>query len=605
MLRLAIPCLCMIFAGGTPALAQRFGSDTLSETLSDTFKVTAARSNAVNEWTWMGGSSTANQPGVYGELGKSAAGNIPGSRYDAARWTDNSGNFWLFGGTGFDVNGNLGALNDFWKFSLSTNEWTWMGGSSTTFAASEYGEMGVPALGNIPGGRVLASSAKDGSGNFWLFGGWGVDAYGTFGELNDLWKFNPLTGEWTWMSGSSTLYEAGSPEAGVYGKLGVAGRINRPGGRASATSWIDDKGNLWLFGGYIYPEGYYFNDLWEFRPLTGEWAWMGGSSTSDQPGVYGTLEKAAAGNIPGARENAASWTDSNGNLWLFGGAGKDSKGNQGDLNDLWEFNPVTGEWAWMGGGNTANQAAVYGALGKTAAGNIPGARTNAVSWTDSGGNFWLFSGWGLVANNTTEPYGTLNDFWKFSPLTNEWAWMGGSNSTNPPGVYGILATPAAANIPGGRELAASWTDGAGNLWLFGGEGETVSPGTMSTATTTWFRLNDLWRYEPPTGLSPTATPTFSLAAGNYSKKQSVAIKSATEGATIYYTTDGATPTTGSARYTAEITVDSSQTIRAMASAPQYSNSDVAAVAFTIRDTAKTSGLGDSRRHVAARASRVE
>ena len=39
-----------------------------------------------------------------------------------------------------------------------------------------------------------------------------------------------------------------------------------------------------------------------------------------QPGVYGTLGTPAAGNIPGGRLDAASWTDDNGNLWLFGGS---------------------------------------------------------------------------------------------------------------------------------------------------------------------------------------------------------------------------------------------------------------------------------------------
>ena len=46
---------------------------------------------------------------------------------------------------------------------------------------------------------------------------------------------------------------------------------------------------------------------------------------------------------------ASSWTDSSGNLWLFGGYGVDANGLESGLNDLWEFNPSTNEWAWMGG----------------------------------------------------------------------------------------------------------------------------------------------------------------------------------------------------------------------------------------------------------------
>src|SRR5208282_820873 len=52
---------------------------------------------------------------------------------------------------------------------------------------------------------------------------------------------------------------------------------------------------------------------------TGEWTWMGGSKTVDHGGIYGTVGTPAAGNIPGSRQRAVSWTDGSGNLWLFGG----------------------------------------------------------------------------------------------------------------------------------------------------------------------------------------------------------------------------------------------------------------------------------------------
>jgi hypothetical protein len=89
----------------------------------------SAQSTAANEWTWMGGSGTVGsnggQPGVYGTLGMPASGNIPGGREYATSWTDGSGNFWLFGGIGYDAKG-LGELqlNDLWEFNPSTNAWT-------------------------------------------------------------------------------------------------------------------------------------------------------------------------------------------------------------------------------------------------------------------------------------------------------------------------------------------------------------------------------------------------------------------------------------------------------------------------------------------------
>ncbi|MGD0789473.1 MAG: kelch repeat-containing protein [Terracidiphilus sp.] len=118
---------------------------------------------------------------------------------------------------------------------------------------------------------------------------------------------------------------------------------------------------------------------------TNEWTWMGGTQTP-QIGVYGTLGTPAIGNMPGNREGAVSWTDTKGNLWLFGGDGFDSVGMGGYLNDLWEYNPSTNEWAWMGGNDTANDSGVLGTLGTPAQGNIPAGRQSAVSWTDSKGN---------------------------------------------------------------------------------------------------------------------------------------------------------------------------------------------------------------------------
>ena len=84
------------------------------------------------------------------------------------------------------------------------------------------------------------------------------------------------------------------------------------------------------------------------------------------------------------------------------------------------------------------------------------------------------------------------------------------------------------------------------------------------------------------GGNPTcATPTFSPAAGTYTSAQSVTISSATEGATIYYTTDGTEPTTNSTQYNGAISVSSSTTIKAIATAAGYDNSSVATATYTI------------------------
>lgn len=78
-----------------------------------------------------------------------------------------------------------------------------------------------------------------------------------------------------------------------------------------------------------------------------------------------------------------------------------------------------------------------------------------------------------------------------------------------------------------------------------------------------------------------ATPTFDPLAGDYTSAQSVTISDTTPAATIYYTTDGTTPTTDSAVYSTPIPVNATETIEAIAVASGYSNSAVASALYTI------------------------
>jgi hypothetical protein len=64
------------------------------------------------------------------------------------------------------------------------------------------------------------------------------------GHLNDLWKYNVSSYQWTWISGSSI-----ANQTGVYGTKGIPSYLNYPGARVYSLSWIDSKDTLWLFGG--------------------------------------------------------------------------------------------------------------------------------------------------------------------------------------------------------------------------------------------------------------------------------------------------------------------------------------------------------------------
>ena len=104
--------------------------------------------------------------------------------------------------------------------------------------------------------------------------------------------------------------------------------------------------------------------------------------------------------------------------------------------------------------------------------------------------------------------------------------------------------------------------------------------TASAAVRIWGDI--VVTYTPSGAPSKVSTPTFSVAAGTYTGSQSVTLSCTTTGATIHYTTDGTTPTSSSPTYSSAITVDVTQTIKAIAIKDDMTNSDVAQAAYTIK-----------------------
>jgi hypothetical protein len=285
---------------------------------------------AANEWTWISGDTIVNSTGNYGIMGVPSVNNIPPARKEVtSQWVDATNNLWLFGGSTI---GQSSAFDDVWKYSISTNEWTWIKGSNTTGALANFGTKGISSLTNTPGARWGFSHWTDKSGNFWMFGG-GV--YSNFPyAMNDMWKYNMSSNEWVWMSGTSN-----QNDTGTYGASCIADSSLLPCSRAeNKMCWTDSCGEFWMFGGN-YADNWPFalNDFWRYDPNTNYWTLISGSSMPSQPGNFGTLGISNPNNIPSALQGACAWLQNNGQLWL--GMGAVGNGNGDKTNAMWRYVP--------------------------------------------------------------------------------------------------------------------------------------------------------------------------------------------------------------------------------------------------------------------------
>lgn len=404
--------------------------------------------------------------------------------------------------------------------------WTWMKGDSTVFNGVQlgnYGTLGVSSPTNEPPGRYHSNYWKDLQGNFWLSNG---QIYNV-GSLNDLWKYDIATNEWTWMKGPQIVTNTG----GVFGTQGVPNAANYPpSGGLSGYNWTDANNNLWQYHSY--------GDVWKYSIATNEWTWVKGTGVPAQVAVYGTQGVPNIANTPGYHsENKCSYIDANGNLWCY------LKGN------MWKYEIATNMWTWMKGPGSGAVVANYGTLGVPSPSNQPALTQAWTYWQDINYNFYLgFSAYNTNAvwqfNPTTNMWtwikgsqgltgsanggvfiapcvtsnertpgkriearggqfldptscsdvlwfcggsnaGMYNDLWYYNPTQNQWTWVSGDSTSGALGNYGIQGVPASTNMLPCRQGHAMWVDNQQQVWVFGG----IVRGNTS-------RANDLWRFTP-------------------------------------------------------------------------------------------------------------
>ena len=374
-------------------------------------------------WTWMSGDTT-NAPSVHGLPGQFDPSFHPLFQYEANSWKDKQGNFWYM------VNGD-----SLWEYDPVINQWAFIKGSGTTVS---HGIKGVSDPFNTPGSRFLCTLTwVDTSGNFWMY-----SAMSSSGFLADMWRYEPATNEWTWMSGGNT-----PNDAGVQGIKGVPSVNNYPGMRAEvSTAWVDSSANtLWFYGGQTqYNTG--GNDTWKYDIATNEWTWMQGDTITPTPPQYAVINVADPANTPGGRGTYTKWQDANGDFWMF--AGWDWLPNI-TFNDVWRYEKNTNSWACMfDPASTVNFAS---GLCTPSSATTPGkAYENKISWTDQCGNFWT-----LLSYNT---------MWAFNPSLGNWIFPHGTYNVTNPSKYGTMGVPDPTNWPAFGWGAEAWTDKNGNFW---------------------------------------------------------------------------------------------------------------------------------------------
>lgn len=429
-------------------------------------------------WTWMKGANIPNVNGTYGLQGISNNGNNPPARYQASYWTDLDGNFWLFGGT-MKVGSSFDFLNDLWVYNIGTNQWTWVNGPQyQNDKNGNYGPLGVPGTNFYPSARGNGSiSWTDNNGNLWLYGGAGIDASNNQGALSDLWKFDVITKEWTWVKGSNNI--GATPN---YGVLGVATASNSPGARLGGkNAWVDLNNDLWLFGGNTTTSGaLFYNDLWKFNITSNMWTWVNGNNAPNPGFNYGALGVESPTNQPPPRWSASRWKGVDNKFYLFGGHSVFNP-SANILNDLWQYNPLTNNWTWISGNNNSNQLGNYsGGTCNPDKLKFPSARYENHTAQTIGCSeiFWSFGGRAINGD-------ALNDLWLYNLTNSEWTWVSGSQASNQAGNFGVQGVANSANMIPSRYGVCIWVDDNNNLWVFGGQNN----GQYH---------NDLWKFSPDT-----------------------------------------------------------------------------------------------------------
>lgn len=418
-------------------------------------------------WTCIKGEKRSAGLGQYDTKGNSSLPTKVSARNLATGCMINN-EYYLFGGFGFNSHAKKTPLNDFWKYDLGTHQWIWISGDTDTQKKQRWN------FENKIIDRSVNPSPRSGScswyhdNKFYLFGGSCMDEQGRYNVTNQLWYYDFNKSAWIFI-GDDTISNA-TTQTGItshrmpsareksacwqwHDKVFILGGngINRKGANTQLTDFwsYDLKANKWeqiyadsseyqsqllafskkndshpiflqsactwmldnyliLYGGLGYNDEMKYvptSDMWIYDIINGKWKKIGMDSYKNLDLTkerYNTMH-------PGVRSNAMAWTYNN-RIYLFGGISTDSKGTQGMMNDLWNYDFEKNKWTRMDGNqyNEVNAPVHFDHTTLLETDYSPGARINALAFTT---NHELYLFGGVVKN---EYYADLyNDFWKY------------------------------------------------------------------------------------------------------------------------------------------------------------------------------------------------
>ncbi|MCA6364236.1 MAG: gliding motility-associated C-terminal domain-containing protein [Bacteroidetes bacterium] len=419
------------------------------------------------EWTWMKGNQPSNAMASYGVMGLPSPTNTPGSRYQAARWTDHQGNLWLHGGVSQDPQFGVCAFADMWMYDISLGMWVWMNGPMWGVFpyAGTYVSQGVFSPAYYPCPVNFGSTEFiDKDGNFWLLEGNGSQ---------NLWKFDVSIYQWAWMNGPGL----GSMPNGNPGPQNVFTPTTLPQSLTEHhCGWGDSLGNLWFFGGAGVNVSGASDVVWTYDTQLNQWKWVKGN-----PGVgyvapvYGTQNVPSAANTPGTRNVYINWQSTADEFYLYGNGEYAAVG--GAYYDMWKYNYQTNEWTWVSGIQGAQQVYPTPLSGGIC---VPSATDYPVrdsEWHLNGNKpdcdlFYTFGG----NPGPLSPHLTL---YRYNVATNQWTLL--HEDFTGQRVYGTYQVPGPNVLPGVHMGGVGWVDYDGNFWVYGGFSNTS---------------DELWRFTP-------------------------------------------------------------------------------------------------------------